>query len=121
MKIPELDRRSEEELMRRILSLAGSYTPEWKPNPDDPDVGMALARLYAGMHHGTVQRLNRTAEKYRIGFCNFLGAGLMPSEPSSGYVKFGLSSGQLENGVMVPVPLSCTLSARYWIYSGLKK
>lgn len=102
MKIPELDRRSEEELMRRILSLAGSYTPEWKPNPDNPDVGMALARLYAGMHHGTVQRLNRTAEKYRIGFCNFLGAGLMPSEPSSGYVKFGLSSSQLENGVMVP-------------------
>ena len=102
MKIPELDHRTEADLMHRILSLAGSYTPEWKPNPDDPDVGMALAKLFAGMHCGTVQRLNRTAEKYHTAFCNFLGAGLMPSEPASGFVKFGLSTDQLENGVLVP-------------------
>lgn len=101
MKIPELDHRSEHDLMRKILSLAGNYTPEWKPNPNDPDVGLVLAKLYAGMHHGTIQRLNRTAEKYHIAFCNFLGAGLMPSESASGYVKFGLSSPQLENGVLV--------------------
>lgn len=102
MQIPELDSRTAEELRSRIMTLAESYTPEWKANPADPDVGMTLAELFVQMHVGTVRRLNRTAEKNRIAFCNFLGTNLRPSEVATGYVQFGLSSAQLKEGVLVP-------------------
>lgn len=102
MQIPEIDSRTEKELRSRIMSLVESYTPEWKASFDDPDIGMALAELFVQMHMGTIRRLNRTAEKNRIAFCNFLGVGLRPSESASGFVKFGLSSSQIKEGVLVP-------------------
>lgn len=101
MKIPEIDSRNTEILRRRILELAETYTPEWKPSPSTPDVGMTLAELYLQMYQGTARHLNRTAEKYQIAFCNFIGAERQNSDVSSGYVKFGLSSDQLTEGVLV--------------------
>jgi len=102
MQIPELDSRTAEEIRSRIMTIAESYTPEWKADPANPDVGMALVEIFSQMHAGTVRRLNRTAEKNRIAFCNFIDAQLRPSEVATGYVQFGLSSDQLKEGVLIP-------------------
>ena len=100
--MPELDKRTDDMIIHRMLELASSYTPEWKPDLEHPDVGMALVSLFAQMQSGTIRRLNRTAEKNRIAFCRFLGTDLHPSEASSGYVQFGLSSDRLQDGVLLP-------------------
>ena len=101
MKIPEIDSRNADMLRKRVLELAQAYTPEWKPSPQTPDVGMTLAELYLQMYQGTIRHLNRTAEKYQIAFCNFIGAERQNSDVAAGYVKFGLSSDQLTEGVLV--------------------
>ena len=47
MGIPEIDRRSKEDLLRAIALRAAAYTPEWRFDRDDPDLGTALALIYA--------------------------------------------------------------------------
>ncbi|MBQ8687323.1 MAG: baseplate J/gp47 family protein [Ruminococcus sp.] len=102
MQIPVLDPRKEKDILKAIQNLAESYTPEWKVDFSNPDAGAAIAAIFAQMHMGTIHRLNRTAEKNRTAFCNFIGTELSPSEPASGYVQFGLSSEVPDKQVLVP-------------------
>ena len=52
MKEWKLDSRTGGDIIRSIRETAANYTPEWNFNPEDPDIGSALAFVYADMLEG---------------------------------------------------------------------
>lgn len=101
MKFPVLDSRSKQDIADEIERLAQSYTPEWRFNRENPDVGSVLALIYADMFDGTVQRFNRVLYKQHIAFLNNLDLSINPAVPAMGVVTF-VKSENYEGGVYVP-------------------
>ena len=97
----------EKELLEQMKRLAAAYTPEWRMDTERPDVGTALAMIYADMFEGTVRRFNRLPEKNRSAFFQEVGTELKPAVPAQGYVAFGLASDDL-GGTEVPKGLLVT-------------
>lgn len=89
-KLPVMNSETVNSILDDISEKAQSYTPEWRFDMEHPDVGTALAMVFADMHHRTLHQYNQTIYKYRNEFFNCLHAGLKPSVPASGYVTFGL-------------------------------
>ena len=100
MGIPEIDRRGREELLAAIAQRAAAYTPEWRFDRDDPDLGTALSLIYAELFGQTLKRYNRVAEKNMAAFFSSMDARLLPALPAEGFVRFGLA-GQVEEGEAV--------------------
>ena len=78
------------EIESLISDRSQSYTPEWRFDTDDPDIGSALAIVYARMMEQTVKKLTRIPFKNRVVFLNSLGADLLPAVPSEGFVSMTL-------------------------------
>lgn len=87
---------TKEDILRQIEKKARSYTPEWHFDMEYPDIGAALAYVFASMMEGTLRRFNRIPLKNRIAFLNELDAGLLPAIPSTGYVYFTLVNEEVE-------------------------
>lgn len=85
-----------EELTEVIRRRSRSYTPEWRFDEDDPDIGAALALVYAGMQDAVSKRLALLPLKNQIAFFNELNAEYLPAVPASGYVSFSLVSSEVE-------------------------
>lgn len=100
MKTPEIDPRKRDDIIVYLRQTAAAYTPEWRFDPEKPDVGAALALVFADMFAETIQRVNRVAEKNKTAFFNGLGARILPAAPAAGYVTFGLA-GEPTRGVPV--------------------
>ena len=100
MAIPEIDRRGGEDILRAIAGLARSYTPEWRFDPSDPDLGTALAMIYAELFSQTLKRFNRVPEKNLAAFFHGVDVGLLPALPAEGYVCFRLA-GDVAEGAQV--------------------
>lgn len=100
MKTPEIDQRKKEDIIAYFRQVSSAYTPEWRFDAENPDVGTALALIYADMFAETIQRLNRVAEKNKVAFFNGINAKLLPASPAAGYVTFGLA-GEPATGVPV--------------------
>ena len=49
MNIPKLDGRTAADILALIGRKSGSYTPEWRFDPQSPDGGTALAMLFSEM------------------------------------------------------------------------
>lgn len=96
-----LDRRSRNDLCRRMEELAASYTPEWRFDRKNPDIGSTLALIYANQMEDNIRRMNQLPEKYHTEFVNLLGLNLKPSYPSSGVVVVDLLRGTVP-GVALP-------------------
>ena len=94
MKTPEIYRKTEADILAYIREIAGAYTPEWRFDEDNPDMGTALALIYADMFAETVRRFNLAPDKNKIAFFNGINAGLLPAIPASGYVTFSLAGDQ---------------------------
>ncbi|MBQ3496662.1 MAG: hypothetical protein IJA73_00915, partial [Oscillospiraceae bacterium] len=88
-----LDPRTQEDLCRRVEELAASYTPEWRFDRGDPDIGSTIALIYAGQMAENIRRMNRLGEKYHTEFVNMLGLTLKPAYPASGTVVVELLRG----------------------------
>lgn len=88
----EISQRIQKDIRKR----AESYTPEWRFWPENPDIGSALAIVYAEMMAGTVRQFSRAALKNRIAFLNELDANILPAVPSHGYVQFSLINEEVE-------------------------
>ena len=58
----KIRRREQEDIMREIQTRATSYTPEWHCDPQKPDIGVALAQVYAGMQGEEICHACRQAE-----------------------------------------------------------
>lgn len=89
--MPGLDKRNKDALMRRMEGLAVSYTPEWRLNVEKPDMGTALALLYAKLVEGAIDAHNQTPELHFREFINAVGCKAGEARPASGYMTFGLA------------------------------
>lgn len=78
--------RMQVQLEQRIRELAASYTPEWKFDTDEPDIGSVLALIFAGQMAENRRRMGRLPEKYHTEFINLLGLGLKSARPAVGMV-----------------------------------
>ena len=96
MKPPQIDSRTKEDLIRYMKKYLSSYTPEWRFDEENMDVGTALALIYADMMAGTLERFNQVPEKNKSMFFRMLGADLLPAVPAEGYVTFSLVSPEME-------------------------
>lgn len=97
---PKLDKRTKEELIQEIGCLADSYTPEWRFQPERPDIGTALALLYADVMLKTVEEYNRVPERNRTAFFRALGTEKKEAERAEGYMTFRLSKGDMPEAVV---------------------
>jgi len=97
-----------EEILRQIQKKARSYTPEWRFDMENPDIGTALALVYARMLEGTLRRFAEIPKKNRIAFLNELDAKLLPAMPSTGYIVFKMVNEETEG---VELEAGTTVSA----------
>ena len=96
-----LDPRTQADLCARVEELAASYTPEWRFDRRDPDIGSTLALIYTGQMADNIRRLNQLPEKYHTEFVNLLGLTLKPAYPASGVAVVELLRGTVP-GVALP-------------------
>ncbi|MEG2439991.1 MAG: baseplate J/gp47 family protein [Acetivibrio sp.] len=96
MKIPNIDESTEEDIIHYIKEIAPSYTPEWRLNKENPDVGTALGLIYAEMMADTIKQFNRVPEKNMLSFFHMLGTKLLPAIPATGYITMNLVDGAIE-------------------------
>lgn len=99
MRTPVIDPRSLEDLLRQLRERVPFYTPEWRAEEGDP--ATAVMNIFAQMHQGILQRLNKTADKHYIAFLNMLGVKLIPARQAKVPVTFYLSAGAVEP-VLIP-------------------
>lgn len=83
-------------IQQNIRKRAESYTPEWRFQSENPDIGSALAIVFAEMMSGTVKKFSKVSLKNRIAFLNELDADILPAVPSHGYVQFSLINEEVE-------------------------
>ena len=81
-----LDPRTQADLCRRVEELAASYTPEWRFDRKDPDIGSTLALIFTNQMADNIRRVNQLPEKYHTEFVNLLGLTLKSAYPASGVV-----------------------------------
>lgn len=81
---------------QEIKKRAESYTPEWNYDPNDPDVGAAVAKAFIQMMKRSAKKFGQLSLKNRIAFLNELGADLLPGVCADGFVQFSLVSDEME-------------------------
>ncbi len=108
MSSPIIDKRSREDIVNAIKEKALSYTPEWRMDEEKPDIGTALALVYADMFAGSVNQFNGVPFKNKVEFFSRLGSSLLPAIPAKGYASFSLVNEQVGS---VEVPAGEILSA----------
>ena len=86
MTFPEIDARSEQDILNDFKKMISRYTPQWKPSNDDP--GMALVYCVIFMQMEMIKRLNQVPKLHYIHFLNFIGENLHTAEPASVLLSF---------------------------------
>lgn len=81
---------SREDILQSVAAIAANYTPEWNFSLEDPDIGSALAYIYADMTEDTLRQLEQMGYKNRLAFFNSLGAAPRSASPAGGFVVFRL-------------------------------
>lgn len=104
----QLDKRTFANVKEEIATLSHAYTPEWRFDPTNPDVGSTLALLFAHQMSDNLTRLNQVLGKYHTEFVNMLGVSLLPAYPSSGVVTVDLIRDTVAG---LPLPRGTKLSA----------
>lgn len=107
MKEWKLDCRTSGDIIRSIKETAANYTPEWHFDPEEADIGSALAFVYADMLEGTAKEFNRIGYKNQLAFFNSLGAELGRAVPASGYGVFRIPEDAPE-GTEIPAHTGMT-------------
>ena len=106
---PEFEKRTANEITELMRERAAGYTPEWRFDPEHPDIGAALAAVYQKMQSSIDKNYGRLKEKYKTDFFNCLNTGMRPSAPARGYVVFGTS--QETEGTELPAGAVLTTNA----------
>ncbi len=86
----KIDNRTVSDIEEKIERLAKSYVPEWHFDRQDPDIGSAIARLFAVQMKENIDLENRMLERYHAEFINMLDLSLKPAKPAGSMVKFDL-------------------------------
>lgn len=96
----DIDPRGYEGILTEIEQLARFYAPDWRFSPDKPDVGTALACVFARQLSETVARLSQTPKNHRLAFYNRLGASRLPASPASGVVCFSMAGHGMKGSII---------------------
>ncbi|MCQ2496558.1 MAG: hypothetical protein MJ131_08205 [Lachnospiraceae bacterium] len=86
-----IDNRKKEDLIAELSELAHSYAPEWKFDPENPDIGSVLALLFADQLYGNINRFNQVIDRYHTEFVNLLDISLHKAHPASAICLFKLT------------------------------
>lgn len=87
---PKLYTDTREMLMEKIGDLAASYTPEWRFNLQDPDMGTALAGMFARVLERSMEECNQAPKLWYRKFMEAAGCEAREAAPAKGYMTFGL-------------------------------
>lgn len=79
-----------EDILQGMAAAAANYAPEWNFSMENPDIGSALAYLYADMAEDTIRQLDRLGDKNRMAFFNSLGAAPRSASSARGFAVFRL-------------------------------
>lgn len=93
MKHILLDNRRENDIIENIKQLASYYIPEWDFNENQPDMGVALALIYANMLENTIDNLNELPHKYLYSYANLLKVKPLPASSAEGFVTIEVVEG----------------------------
>lgn len=101
LKTDQIDTRTKDDIEERIKELSKSYTPEWHYSEDDPDIGVTIAKIFAGQMSDNINMYNEVIEKYHTEFVNMLDISLLPAKPASALVLMDLVNDTVP-GVEIP-------------------
>lgn len=87
---PRLDTGDQEEILDKLEALAVSYAPEWRMNRENPDMGTALALLFARVMAETAEDCNRLLEFYLGDFMEEIGCEVKAASGAEGFMTFRL-------------------------------
>lgn len=90
----------QKQLLERISSLSASYVPEWRFNCVKPDLGSALALLFADMMDEAAAAGEQVMENCRLLFFECLGAEQHAAGLAEGYLTFDLEKDDLPEAVL---------------------
>lgn len=102
--------RTQEEFLQRFAERAAAYAPGWRFDPESPDMGTALALLFAGMHGDILEKKRELPAKWKTEFFRSLGTCVKPEEPAEGFASFKLVNGEVD-GVELPAGTALTSGA----------
>ncbi|MEG0689140.1 MAG: hypothetical protein RR466_10670, partial [Hungatella sp.] len=97
-----------EMLMHMLEKKAEEYTPQWRLDWNNPDLGTALASVFAAMQSDTVKDSERLPQKLRTEFFNSIETTMKPASPARGYCAFNLVSDE-EKGVELSAGTALTV------------
>ncbi|MCR5411078.1 MAG: hypothetical protein K6E90_08885 [Lachnospiraceae bacterium] len=86
----KIDNRTAQDIEQNIEELAKSYIPEWHFDLQDPDIGSAIAKIFANSMKENVDLENRILDRYHAEFINMLDLSLKPAKPAGSMVKIDL-------------------------------
>lgn len=89
----DLCQLTKEQLVDYLKRLSSAYVPEWHMQTEDPDVGSALALIFADMYSDLIQKSKRIPDKHYIDFLNLQDPLQKSSKGSQGYMTLTLSEG----------------------------
>ncbi|MCI8670055.1 MAG: hypothetical protein HFI34_11150 [Lachnospiraceae bacterium] len=89
-----------EDIRKRIRHLAESYTPEWKFDEKNPDMGSVIAMIYTDQTEDNMKRFRQVMDKYRTELINMLGISLMAARPAKSAVVMNLLGDTVEGRVV---------------------
>ena len=90
-----------EDIRKRIRYLTGSYTPEWRFDEENPDMGSVIAMIYADQTRDNVVRFRQVMDKYRTELINMTGISLTAARPARSAAVMNLLGDTVEGR---PVP-----------------
>lgn len=96
----ELREMNREQLISYLKKLSQSYVPEWHLQEEEPELGSALAFIFADMYDDLIQKTHQIPSKHYIDFLNLQNPMHKSSSGSRGYATLTLSEGTAK-GVMV--------------------
>lgn len=86
LKKLNIDTRTEDDIRHEVARLARDYETGWIPDEENPDVGMALAGVFAHEVSENIDRMNEIMDRYHTEFVNMLDISLLPAKPASSIV-----------------------------------
>ena len=98
---PQVDPRTEEQVLQQVLALAPNYVPEWLAKEGEDDPAHALARIFARMANKALGRLNAAPRMHMANFLRTLGIQALLATPARTFVQFAPVEG-LAGRIVVP-------------------
>lgn len=100
MKIPVIDKRTKNDLIKYFKKIAPYYVPSWRFDEEDMDMGSVLVFIFTEMFMGTVDRFNDVLYKNFLMFLNSINSNMYASVAAKGYITLQLVDG-VNEGIMV--------------------